>query len=305
MARIILCYRVDYQGRTPVESYSRSFHREVEALGHEVLPVGEGHANKNIYTISSIVRNQYDLFIDLDCGRNQRGYLHFQNTDGNIGIPTAARFIDTHGQATMHRRLSKNYDHVFFAVWDKRDVFTNHPSAHWCPNASDLKWFNYLDFIKDYKDPKYDVGFFGSKDGLDRANILSEVCRKREWKADIREVGKTHKNRWPRTAAQMINCKVLFNKGQKHDGPNQRVIESMLCGRPLITDRDNRDGMAHLFQEGEHYLGWDSKPVLANQISWCLTNEDLAHSMAIRAYGEVISKHLIKHRVKQILEVAL
>jgi hypothetical protein len=242
----------------------------------------------------------YDLFLDIDSGRNKDGELAFQTE--KPPILSAVRFIDSHGHATLHKRLAKNYDHVFFAVWDKRDLFTKHPSSHWCPNASDAKYF-YKDILPDAHESRpFDVGFFGSKHGLDRADILKTVGDRNKWKLDIRQLGKTT-NRWPHTAEAMAQCRVLFNKGQKHDGPNQRVLESMLMERPLVNDRDPRDGMSQLFEEGEHYLGYDSDSELANNIQWCLREPSLASAMAKRAYRVAYEKHQVKHRVEQILEV--
>lgn len=304
MAKILLAYRVEWGAkRTPIETYSRSFHRELENLGHEVTPVGEGHPLKGLWETSELVVKQHDLFIDLDCGRNSHGELHFQCQKEKAKIPSAVWFVDSHGYPSLHRRSSKNYDHVFFAVWDKRDLFDKHPSTEWCPNSSDIRWFNYLDHASVYVKPKFHIGFFGTKGGLDRADPLRNViARHSDLNCDIREVGRQGKPRWPRTAEAMCNCMLLYNVGQKHDGPNQRVIESMLCRRPLINKRDKRDGMGKLFEEGEHYLGWESESELFNQIDWCRRNSELSKSMADRAYKEARAKHQIKNRVELILE---
>lgn len=315
MARIILGYRQDWIGNTTNivdTTYACSFARELRALGHELLEVGEGHSITNIDKLNSLyLSKNFDLLIDLDCGRGTDGKLVFQNQDGNIKIPTAVWFIDSHGYPSLHHRMAKNYSHVFFAVWDKRDIFEKHPSAHWCPNATDANWFNYSEWMDDYLDPDFTVGFFGSKDGLDRADIIKSICDRNNESSstkltyDIREIGKSWKVRWPRTAQAMANCKILFNKGQKHDGPNQRIMESMIMRKPLITDRDKRDGMRELFKEGEHYLGWENEAEIANQMRWCLEHKDQAESMAERAYLEVHNKHQIRNRVEQILQVCL
>ena len=217
-------------------------------------------------------------------------------------MPSVLRTIDDHGHPSFNRRAAKNYDHVFFAVYDKRGIYTSHKSAHWCPNASDSKYFDRYILPDLHESRPFDVGFFGSKGGIDRADVLKPMAQRHTWTVDIREIGKNG-NRWPRTAEAMARCKVLFNAGQKHDGPNQRVIESMLMQRPLVTDRDPRDGMKELFEEGEHYLGYSSESELANNIEWCLREPSLAGSMAKRAYDCAVGKHQVKHRVEQILEV--
>lgn len=304
MGNILLSYRLDYERDLPVETYSRSVHTALEGFGHKVTPIGDGHEHTELYSMPKSLRLQHDLFIDIDCGRNTKGYHHFQKRKDPIGIPSAVWFIDTHGHTDLHRKYAAWYDHIFFAVWARRDTFVGRKSVHWLPNASDSTWFDFgrnIDVV-----PEFTIGFFGTRGGIDRADAVKRVCDslpKRPWTYDIREIGKPHKNRWPRTGDAMANCKILFNRGQKHDGPNQRVFESMLMNRPLITNRDAQDGMTKLFEEGEHYLGYDSPSELANQIGWCLTNTDQARDMAKRAYEETIIKHQVKHRVADLLEI--
>jgi hypothetical protein len=301
MANILLGYRQDKDKRgVPVISYSNSTHKALLDLGHTVTAVGEGHSLIGFKGIATSAWSTYDFFLDIDSGRNKEGKLAFHCQDERAPIPSAVRFIDTHGYPSYHRRAALNYDHVFFAVWDKRDIFSKHSSVHWCPNASDAHYF-YKDILDTDARP-FDVGFFGSKGGIDRADPLKDICERHTWKADIREIGKNG-NRWPRTSEAMAQCKVLFNHGQKHDGPNQRVIESMLMERPLLSDSDSRDGMSLLFEEGEHYLSYRTPAELANNLAWCLREPSLAASMAKRAYTLAYEKHQVKHRVEQILEV--
>ena len=309
MAQIILGYRQDKNkwGTSPIMTYSNSFHKALVELGHKVLPIGQGHQCNDLDSLPKVAYEQSALFIDLDSGRNTKGDLSFHCFEKKARIPSAVRYIDSHGQPSYHKRAAANYDHVFFAVWNRRDLFVKHPSAHWCPNASDDEYFDGAVHLAENGTKTSIAGFFGSKGGLDRADVLQSVCERNKWTFDIREIGKSG-NRWPATALAMSDCKVLFNVGQKHDGPNQRVIESMLLNRPLLNNRDELDGMNKLFVEGEHYLGFSMIPELvesdiANQIMWCLKESDLAKTMAERAYAEVKQKHLVKHRVQQILEV--
>jgi hypothetical protein len=301
MGNILLGYRqnFDKHGKL-VTSYSHSTHQALLALGHTVTAVGEGHSLVSFNGIATSAWNNYELFLDIDSGRNEKGKLAF--LEEKAPIPSAVRYIDTHGYPSLHKRSAKFYDHVFFAVWDKRDIFTNHDSVHWCPNASDAKYFYKGIGPEGHESRPFDIGFFGSKGGIDRADVLEGMGQRHTWKVDVREIGKSG-GRWPKTAEAMSQCKVLFNRGQKHDGPNQRVIESMLMERPLVNDRDKRDGMSELFEEGEHYLGYNSDPELANNIEWCLREPSLALSMAKRAYTLAYEKHQVIHRVEQILEV--
>ncbi len=303
MSEIILGCRRDLDKRgDPIPSYSDSTYQALIDLGHSVTLLGEGHAHETFEDLSSSFLNRQSLFIDLDAGRNKEGNLSLHCFEKRAPIPSAFRSVDAHGSPSLHRRAAKNYDHVFFAVYDKRDIFASHPSAHWCANASDAKYF-YKDILPSAHGSRpFDIGFFGSKHGLSRADVLKPIASRHEWTLDVRQLGASA-NRWPHTAEAMSQCKVLFNKGQKRDGPNQRVLESMLMERPLVTDRDPRDGMSKLFEEGEHYLGYASDSELADNIGWCLREPSLAGGMAKRAYKLAYEKHQVKHRVNQILEV--
>jgi hypothetical protein len=293
-----------------IMTYSNSTMMALKELGYGVTPLGEGHQFESFDQVPKSILSHHELFIDLDCGRNAEGKFNFSCQEERAPIPSAVRWVDSHGHPSYHKRASVNYDHVFFAVWAKRDLFIKHPSAHWCPNASDARYFSIDAAIHANKEAEittchktFDVGFFGSKGGLSRTKALKEIAERHTWKVDIREIGRHNRSRWPATAQAMDACKVMFNCGQKHDGPNQRVIESMLMNIPLVTDRDKRDGMSKLFDEGEHFLGYTSDPELADNIEWCLREPSLAHSMALRAYKLAWDKHQVKHRVAQILEV--
>ena len=307
--KLALSYRVDYYplgeglsakqlGRlpvVPVESYARCVHAELEKLGHTV---------DNVYGQEFTNTDYYDVYLELDNGRDGNGELGFgRHLDrSDICIPTAIWFIDSHGRPDLHKSLSSMYKHVFFAVWDKRDLFKDHESAHWCPNATDPRFFYPINVGK----PAYDFGFFGSKGGLDRADKMIEICNRRGWTYDVRQIGGgPYKHKWPRTCEAMNNCKVLWNHGQKHDAPNLRVLESMAVGRPLISDLEPRSGMGRLFEPSVHYLAYESYTHngLEDVMTMALENPGRSFNMAVRARSAVLAEHLIKNRVEQMLEV--
>lgn len=296
--QLIVAYRT-FKGKDGqvVETYARSFARALRAR-FPILEIGEGHMFENISMVPNV--DQYDFMIDLDSGRNNQGQLHFQLINHEKRIPSAVWFIDSHGHPDMHFDIAPKYDHVFFAVWNKRKLFRGHKSSYWCPNATDATHFN------GYRYPlskaEFDLGFFGSKDGLHRADILKSVCAKNDWSCDVREIGKNN-HRWPATPDAMGNCKFLFNMGQKHDGPNQRVMESMAMVRPLLTNRDPLDGMSKLFEEGKHCLFYDTEAELEDKIKWLMANPNEGKEMAERAFKEVMTKHQVIARVENILEV--
>jgi glycosyltransferase involved in cell wall biosynthesis len=79
-----------------------------------------------------------------------------------------------------------------------------------------------------------------------------------------------------------------------------RVFEVMACGVPLVTDRAR--GLDLLFEEKEHYLGFDSVEEAIEQIRWVKEYPDLAMEMAMRARAEVLAKHTYYHRVSMLAQ---
>jgi len=295
--RIMVAHNGQFFANEPIETYARSMISTLRYLGHEVVEVPKVPLKKpDAY-------RSVDLLLDIDCGRDGEGKLRWHGEEVKPPCKSAVYFIDSHGYPSEHKRLATRYDHVFFAVWDRRDLFASHRSAHWCPNFTDLRWFNGKNF--DHIEPEYDFGFFGSKGGLKRAMPLIEIANNNGWTHDVRQISKQGKHRWPMTAEAMARCRVLFNSGQKHDGPNLRVMESMLMKRPLISDLEERSGMSQLFTPFIHYLPYESYTykALGARMLDTMKAPDETSRMAERAYAEVREKHLVQNRIEQILEV--
>jgi len=289
-------YRFHYEGRE-VATYGKCMVRELRARGHEVTEIPKTRfKDDNQY-------KQFDLLIDVDSGRDMNGDYGWHLHDAPVPIPSVAFFIDTHGKTDLHARISRRADHVFFAVWDKRNVFADHDSAHWCPNFTDLEFFD----REQHKEavPKFNFGFFGSKGGLDRADPMIALAQKYNWTYDVRQISIKGKHQWPRTAEAMANCKVLWNHGQKHDDPNLRVLESMAMGRVLINPQDDRSGIGYLFEPWIDYLPYVPYTCeeLFERMKFAINRLDACAKIAENAYQKVIHNHLTKHRIKQIMEV--
>jgi hypothetical protein len=295
-----LGYRRDFRAGRWVDTYATAVHEELKLRGHNIIPIGEGH---DLKTPDDLDTSKLTFHLDLDNGRNSKGELSFFRPDYNFRCPTGVWFIDSHGNPTLHHRAARYYTHVFFAVWAKREIFQNHKSVHWCPNATDSRWFSFKCFPD--IEPTFDFGFFGSRGGLDRANPLKNICHDRGWSCDIRQVAKPFRHKFPQTGAAMAACRNLFNHGQKHDPPNLRVMESMLMNRPLLTDTDPRSGISKLFTDGYHYIGYESytHADLEEKMEWVIDHPEEAKEIAYNGYQEVRDNHTISNRVEQILGV--
>lgn len=298
---IVLCYRMDIRNGQKVECYPKSFQRVLEAKGHNIVTVGEGHS---FTTLENLKQKDYDLLIEIENGRNANGELVFQQSNYKWSIPSAVWLIDSHGHPNLHKFVSSAYTYVFFAVWIQRDLFKDHPKAFWLPNSTDLKWFGRDNFVD--IEPQYDFVFVGSKLGLARADKLVQVCKKRNWSCFVGEVTKPGRQKWPSCGKKMAEGLNLYNFGQKNDSPNLRVLESMAVGKPLLTDLSLIDGMSKLFEDGKHFFGykrdWSN---LEEIMEYVLQNPQKAKSIADRAYFEIKENHLIQNRVDTILNIIL
>lgn len=294
--KIALAFRQDIR-KTPVECYPRSFLRILQEKGHSVISCGEGH---EIEFLGDLKEKEFDCIIEIENGRNKSGEVLFQQSKVNWRIPSAVWLIDSHSRANLHRHISSSYSHVFFAPWIMRDIYKEHNSAHWCPNSTDLKWFN----KEKITSPQYDFVFVGSKMGLPRADNLKRICQKRQWSCWIGEVSRAGKHKWPFCAQKMREGMIGYNWSQRQDAPNQRVLETMAVGIPLLQDICPLSGMDMLFREGKHYIGyrrdWSD---LENKMEWAMRNSNKCKEIADNAYLEVKANHTIENRVNQILEV--
>jgi hypothetical protein len=290
-------YRHDFQRGEEIETYAKAFSHYM-AKTHEVLEIGAGTDIPNVSAIDPSINLEW--IIDLDAGRDTQGNFSFSLPDTPHKSKRAVWFIDSHGQPSLHHRLSAHYDAVFFAVWARRDLFAKHPNANWLPCCTDIRWFHPL--YTGIPVIKYDWGFFGSRHGLDRAAELKTICERLGYTYDIREVARSFTHKWIHTGCAMAACRNLFNKGQKHDSPNQRVMESMLVGAPLLTNIDPVDGMNLLFTEGEHYIGY-TDDTLEERVKWMVEHRGECATIAKAAQQRVIDRHTMDKRVAAMCEV--
>lgn len=295
--KILFAHNLFYMGGTlaPIHTYSRCMMRELRALGHDVVEVTKEPLALEKY-------KRFDLLFEVDCGRDLKGNESWHGHNREIPIPSVAYLIDSHGKPDLHYALQRNYTHVFFAVWDQRDLFRDHKSAHWCPNFTDAEHFN-----PKFKAvvPKYDFGFFGSKGGLKRADKLKEYANKNGWSYHVAQAGNKGTQRWPATAQAMGECSILFNHGQKHDDPNLRVMESMAMQLPLITPSDPRSGIGYLFEPWQDYIPYEGYSFngLEKAMHFAYHKREAAQRIAEAAWTKVMTKHLTEHRIAQIMGV--
>jgi len=79
---------------------------------------------------------------------------------------------------------------------------------------------------------------------------------------------------------------LLFNKGWD-DGYNTRVMESMACGRPVLTPPVEEDANALGFRNREHLIHYSDDDELEHLVRYYLENEEEREAVALRGYEKV------------------
>ena len=73
-------------------------------------------------------------------------------------------------------------------------------------------------------------------------------------------------------------------------------------GIPLLCDLDERSGIELLFRPWVHFIPYTSKESLEEVMGICMSGFE-AQNIADAAEKEIMSKHLVKHRVQEILKI--
>ena len=205
--------------------------------------------------------------------------------------PTACYVIDTHMRAEELRALASQYDTVFVAQRDDALAFAAQGiNAHWLPLAADIEVHAPATVPVDF-----DVGFVGYIEAAryrERFQLLRGLSQ--EFKVHVAKA-------YGRGMAEAYcRCRVGFNKSLKGD-VNMRLFEVMCMGLPLITDRIG-NGLADLFNEGEHYVGYDNEAELHNQVRGMLADPAKRSRIGAAGRAEVLRRHTYAHRATTILE---
>jgi hypothetical protein len=95
-------------------------------------------------------------------------------------------------------------------------------------------------------------------------------------------------------AAVYGHSKLVLNASINGD-LNMRVFEAMAAGAMLVTNRIG-NGLADLFEEGTHYVGYSSTPEAMDRIAHYLDNNDERQAIAHAGQAAVLAHHTYDHR---------
>lgn len=226
-------------------------------------------------------------------------YLWIESVPGHeprnlhaLPCPTACYLIDSHLNLARHLEIAPGFDYVFIAQREYLPQFRKvNPRSYWLPLGCDP------DVHRPWPGEKrHDVGFVGGVfPGSEREALLKRLG----------EAVPVHFERcfWDDMARLFSESRIVFNNAVKQD-LNMRFFEVLSTGTLLLSDMALGSGQAELFTDGEDYACY-TKEKLAETALFYLRNEDLREGIARRGRRLAHNAHTYRHRVEDLLAVAL
>ena len=248
-----------------------------------------------------------ELYIYCDDGRD--------DIDWECPHPNAYYAVDTHLGYDFRLNKAKGFDKVYCAqkegvVKMKKDGIKN---VHWLPLACNPMAHPNLTEMMNHpqKDQhakgeslskQYDlsfVGFINQGDGTPESN------NRVEWlDYAFKKFPNSHMafNRFfEDMAVRVIRGRLGFNISIRND-LNMRFFEIMSSGSCLLTNT-TVEGIEDLgFEDGKHFLGFDSKESLVEQALWGIENPASRERIAREGHNMVRKFHTYDLRMQRILD---
>lgn len=226
-------------------------------------------------------------------------YLWVESVPGHIpanlkalGCPTACYLIDSHLSLEKHLEVATCFDYVFIAQRAYLEKFRKiNPHTYWLPLACDPEIHRTWQ-----ADKEFDVGFVGS---------VTPGSEREEYLKTLSNTVPVHYERcfWDDMARLFSASKMVFNNAVNQD-LNMRFFEVLSTGALLLSDMTTGSGQAELFCDGEEYACYH-KNSIGDVAHFYLENEQLRERIARRGQLLVHSAHTYRHRIEDLLNVAL
>lgn len=216
-----------------------------------------------------------DVVVQVDAG------WHFKDRPQVEKVITVA--TDPH---VLNYDVPRSYSDYFFNMQD----FYRHMTDIYLPYAADTHHHYPMDFVREY-----DACLIGLH-YPQRNELVSAIRGHGEFKV-LYDIGQIYDE------YRMMNnrAEVGLNWSSLQDLP-ARVFEVMAMRMVCLTNRVP-DLKLH-FEEGTHYLGFDTVSEAVQQMNWIRNNPEEAAQIAENGYNLVREKHTYDLRVETILKTA-
>jgi glycosyltransferase involved in cell wall biosynthesis len=205
-------------------------------------------------------------------------------------MPTVCLLSDTHRNPDAHRTIASLFDHVIVYHRNHVKAYTGRApgSVHWIPYACDTDTFRDLGLERDI-----DVGFVGRLYTPERRRtipVLASRYRMNEQRYYTQN----------EIATVYSRARIVVDLPPGDYIPF-RIFEAMSCGSLLLTLRQN-SGQEELFQEGEHYIAFESDEELFEKVSFYLEHDAERRRIAANGSREIAARHTLESRMTQLVD---
>jgi Glycosyl transferases group 1/DUF based on E. rectale Gene description (DUF3880) len=229
----------------------------------------------------NIIPNKFSLYIVVDDSSHYIFPDHLR--------PAICWLIDTHLTLSFDWIMALNFDVIFCA--QRAGVFRlkkmGFENVYWLPLACDPEIHGGAPLSK-----IYDIGFVGKLGFGERKKTLLKLKKLFPSSyistADYKEMAKIY-----------AQSRLIFNMGIRHD-LNMRVFEGMCSESAVLTDRV--DGLDELFEENEHFLGYNVSHEIPNEITSLLSDPNRLHEVGQAAAALVRKCHTYDNRARAMLK---
>lgn len=246
---------------------------------------------KGLVDIASLLRQQRfeaDAILFFEGGSMRL----LPDTSGVRSCPTLWYAIDTHMDFEKHVRIGRLFDMTLVAQRQYVEPLTSRglTQVQWLPLA-----FAPELLPRTLPERDIDIAYVGSADATvhPQRSILLDALRGR---FPLHRFGRATPEEMGRIYAA---ARVVFNRSVNND-LNMRFFEAMGAGAVLVTDRVIDNGVEALFEEGLHYLCYESEDDLLRKVGDVLQDTDRLRAIGTSAQSLVQSRHTYAHRASDL-----
>lgn len=215
------------------------------------------------------------------------------DTTGVRSCPTLWYAIDTHMDFEKHVRIGRLFDMTLVAQFQYVAPLMARglTQVQWLPLAFAPELLPSTQHERDI-----DIAYVGSDNSTmhpQRSSLLQALRGRfpshRFGRATPEEMGRIY-----------ASARIVFNRSVNND-LNMRFFEAMGAGAVLVTDRVVDNGVETLFEEGRHYLCYESEDDLLRKVSDILQDKDRLRAIGTAAQSLVLSRHTYTHRAADLV----
>lgn len=265
---------------------------QLEKEGHAVVshpsfPNPQNKPGSRNCDLSTIVANDYDLMLVMQCGPSvvMNRQLELLHNNSNLKI-----FLELADEPQCYEHNQGRIDHVdamftpdlrCYKAYVSRG-YNCHFMTHWC-----------------------DDSIFYYDESIQRENRCVTTCCvvSEELSHAFGEqfVAKRGLNNEENT--QLYNSGTIVFQCARHDEITRRIMEGGGCKNAVITNRISAEtGIYDMFLEDEDICYYSNMSELTAKLTKLLNDDDYRNKLSNNIYNKIQTDHLVKHRTKQILD---